>query len=248
MNKTIFLPSQLKTNLGSIAKVVCCPNFVMGTTTGLVKQNNEDSIGCHIKKNFVRICIADGHWGNDAAKLITNHWLKNKGIFPNCSTEAIRETKIIENKLFKIFGKSRMDPNKDFTPEASFIAIEIIRNKISIVSYGDCRLLIANNGVTKFHLKSKSTWLGVFSRLQLRKRLSIDQAINFRQMQLVRGDFIFLFTDGVDQCIYEKDTISFDYISEQSSNTNLLNIFDKIVGEVFAHGAQDNASLAIFKF
>ena len=141
-----------------------------------------------------------------------------------------------------------MDPNKDFTPEASFIAIEIIRNKISIVSYGDCRLLIANNGVTKFHLKSKSTWLGVFSRLQLRKRLSIDQAINFRQMQLVRGDFIFLFTDGVDQCIYEKDTISFDYISEQSSNTNLLNIFDKIVGEVFAHGAQDNASLAIFKF
>lgn len=247
MKKRVILPSKTMHKIGSINKVVC-PNFVMGTTAGLVKQNNEDSIGCSINKDFIRICIADGHWGNDASRLIVNHWLKNKVMFPNSSIQALRETKIIENKLFNIFGKFRMDPDKDFTPEASFIAIEIIRDKISIVNYGDCRLLIANNGITKFNLEGNSTWLGAFSHLNLRKRLSVNQGTKFLKMKCGKDDFLFLFTDGVDQCVYEKDTISFDYISRLSRNIDLSKIFDVLIGEVFANGAQDNASLGIFRF
>lgn len=220
----------------------------MGTTAGLVKQNNEDHIGCSINKDFIRICIADGHWGDDASRLIVNHWLKDKVIFPKSSIQAVRETKIIENKLFNIFGKFRMDPDNDFTPEASFIAVEIIGDKLSIVSYGDCRLLIANNGITKFHLEGNSTWLGAFSHLHLRKRLSVNQVTKFLQIQCGKDDFVFLFTDGVDQCVYEKDTISFDFISSQSKNIDLSKTFDKLISEVFANGAQDNASLGIFRF
>lgn len=247
MKKRVFLPSRTMNKIGSINKVVC-PNFVMGTTAGLVKQNNEDSIGCFINKDFIRICIADGHWGDDASRLIVNHWLKNKVIFPNSLIAATRETKTIENKLFNIFGKPRMDPNKDFTPEASFIAIEIIGDKLSIVSYGDCRLLIANNGVNKFHLEGNSTWLGTFSHLHLRKRLSVNQATIFFKMQCGKDDILFIFTDGVDQCIYEKNTISFDFISSQSKKIDLAVTFDKLISEVFTNGAQDNASLGIFRF
>lgn len=248
MNKRIILPSQIKQQTASVNKVTCSSNLVIGTTVGLVKQHNEDSVGCVFNKGFIKICIADGHWGIKTSRLIVNHWLKSKISFPNTSVEAIRETKRIENKLFKIFGKSRMDPSRDFTPEASFIAIQIIKDRLSIVGYGDCRLLIANNGALKFNAEVNDTWLGAFSHLQLRKRLSVDQATKFKKIQMIKGDSVFLFTDGIDQCVYEKNTISFDFISGQSKLNDLSKIFDKLIEEVFANGAQDNASLAIFRF
>lgn len=248
MNKKIILPSQTKQQTALVNKVMFSPNLVIGTTIGLVKQHNEDTVGCVLNKDLIRICIVDGHWGSETGRFIVKHWLKSEVAFPNSSTEAIRETKRIEKELFRMFGKTQMDPNKDFTPEASFIAVEIIKKRISIVNYGDCRLLVVNNGTMKFNLEVSDTWLGAFSHLQLRKRLPVDRATKFKKTQLIKGDFVFLFTDGIDQCVYEKNTISFDFISSQSKLNDLSKIFDKLIGEVFANGAQDNASLVIFRF
>jgi len=64
---------------------------------------------------------------------------------------------------------------------------------------------------------------------------------------LAENDCIFLFTDGIDQCIYEKDTISFEKIA-MLSKTNVKDIFDELFKEVFDYGAEDNASLAVFKY
>lgn len=247
MKKIVILPTKGTRKLSSIKKVVFS-HFMMGTTTGLVKQTNEDAIGCLVGENSTRVCIADGHWGSQASRLIVEYWIERVNVFPKTLKQAIKETEKIEKKLFNLFGRPQMDPDKDFTPEAAFTAIEIAENKLSVASYGDCRLLVANNGITRFNLPCTTTWLGAFSHLSLRQRLPVSEATRFEKMNLGKGDFAMLFTDGVDQCVYEKDTISFESISKQSSNGKVANIFNELMKAVFAHGAQDNASLGIFKF
>lgn len=248
MKNTTVLPSTLGSEIKRIEKNNISSNFIFGTTQGLVKQTNEDCIGCRVGKDQMLVCIADGHWGSETSQLIVRHWLKRKALFPNSLKNAINKTKILENKISKIFGKPQMDPENDFTPEASFVAIKICGDILSVVAYGDCRMLVANKGNIKFCLKITNTWLGAFSHLSLRKRLSIKNAIRFKKIKVVKGDFIFLFTDGVDQCIYEKDTISFDFIAGLSKLTDLNKVFDKLMEEVFTNGAQDNASLAILRY
>lgn len=236
------------TKKGVIEKVKILPNLILGTTVGLVKSINEDRVGCSIDGNSIRICVEDGHWGKKAAKMIVDHWVRKGRVFPNGRTEAIPEVLKIEQKLFKLFGKINMDPNSDFTPEASFIVMQLVGESLKVISYGDCRLLIAKEGTVKTKLTTKETWLGAFSHLGLRKRLSVKNAIKFKKIKVVKGDFIFLFTDGVDQCVYEKDTISFDFIAGLSKLSDLNKVFDKLMEEVFTNGAQDNASLAILRF
>jgi serine/threonine protein phosphatase PrpC len=62
------------------------------------------------------------------------------------------------------------------------------------------------------------------------------------------NDTVLLFSDGVDECIYEKPTIGIEHIA------NIVNtlhdpslIFDALMTEVFEYGAEDNASLSIIK-
>ncbi len=247
MKKTIYLPSKTKNKLDTVERIVISDYLIIGSTTGLKKKNNEDSIGCFTNKGIIRICIADGHWGEKASRLITRHWLNSELEFPSNSFESKQETKKTENKLYKKFGKPAMNGNKDFTPEASFVAVEISNGNISIVSYGDSRLLIANNGKLKFKQKCSNTWLGAFSHLGLRKRISVEKATFFRRNKLAENDCVFLFTDGIDQCVYEKDTISFEKIA-MLSKTNIKDTFDELFKEVFDYGAEDNASLAVFKY
>jgi hypothetical protein len=40
--------------------------FSAATTTGLVKDTNEDRFGYAATGDVVRLCIADGHWGSGA--------------------------------------------------------------------------------------------------------------------------------------------------------------------------------------
>ncbi len=248
MNKTFCLPSITTNRLGFVEKILINKNLIIGSTIGFKKKNNEDSIACYVNKKSTRICIADGHWGEEASRTIVKHWLNRRLIFPGSSLQAKQETKKVENKLYKKFGKSVMDENKDFTPEASFIAIEILENNVHVVSYGDSRLLVGNNGKLKFKQECKETWLGAFSHLQLRKRMSAEKGTLFKKRKLVEGDCIFLFTDGVDQCVYEKDTISFEKIAGLSKKANLEDIFEELFKEIFDYGAEDNASLVVFKY
>jgi len=244
--KKVIVPTITKK--GFIEKVRILPNLILGATIGLVKSINEDSVGCLRDGNSIRICIADGHWGKKAAEMIVDHWVRKGRVFPNGRAEAISEVQKIEQKLFKLFGKNNMDPNSDFTSEASFIVMQFVGESLKVISYGDCRLLIAKEGTVKTKLTTKETWLGAFSHLGLRKRLSVKNAIKFKKIKVIKGDFIFLFTDGVDQCVYEKDTISFNFIAGLSKLTDINKVFDKLMEEVFTNGAQDNASVAILRY
>lgn len=247
MNKILHLPTKRTTNLQSIEKVKINDSLMLATTIGLKKEINEDSVGLFIHNNIVRLCISDGHWGEEASDIINKHWIDKSLIFPKNLIEAQNETKKIEDMLYEKFGKKVRDENKDFTSESSFICIEIIGSKISIVSYGDSRLFIMDKENIKFTQECKSTWLGVFSRLGLRGRLSVKEGVIFNVEKLNYGDSVFLFTDGVDQCIYEKDTISFDTIASFSKKLNIEDSVDSIFKEVFNFGAEDNASLVIYK-
>ena len=218
---------------------------VFGTTAGLVKATNEDRLGYLNTADGLRVCIADGHWGDGAADMIVKYWLSESTQFPLTSEKAVKATQAIEKQLDTHFGTSDMDADVDKTPEAAFIAAELTGNTLQIVSYGDCRLLVARQGKIYYQLPTKATWLGAFSHRGMRDRQPIKDALSFTSLSLLPGDVVMLFTDGIDECVYEVPTISFDTIAEYGSTNPPSEAFDKIMNKVFAVGAQDNASLAV---
>lgn len=230
-----------------IEKVTVIPKLIMGTTVGLVKHLNEDRLGCLTHKQELRMAIADGHWGEQAADMLVKHWLKTNLTFPTDVKNAISETRKVETKLFKRFGQAKMNPEADFTPEASFTVIQVTGNKLRSISYGDCRMLIVRSGKVQHKLKTKETWLGAFSRLGLRSRLAVNQALIFEEWILKKNDLVVLFSDGVDQCVYETDTLSNQFLAKQTIRRTLEKSFDQIMAAVFTAGAEDNATLAVLK-
>lgn len=243
MNK-IQLPQ--KVSNGIIDKVAVSSNLIMGTTTGLVKVINEDALGFADHNGEQIICIADGHWGHEAAALIVKSWITYVDTFPDSKEQTILHVKHLEKEIFQLFALSHMDENKDFTPEAAFVAINVHNHIMRVVAYGDCRLLVVNARRITFRLKTIATWLGVFSHLAMRKRVSIDKALIFKKIVLNEGDRIVMFTDGVDECIYEQPTIDIDRIAKLASEAP-SQAFDAILEEVMAKGAEDNASLVIIR-
>lgn len=197
------------------------------TTIKGVKPVNEDVIGhlCSV------VCLCDGHWGDQAAKLACKSILNN---FPTSKVQAVQLLESIQEALFQL----RTNENP---PETSVAAInmDIYARVITILGYGDCRLLIVRNKKIVFSLKTRPTWLGALSHLQIRKRLSPRKGIIFKKMQLQAGDRVMMFTDGVDECVYEKPTIPHQWIATHSQKE----IFERIL----KHGAEDNASLIIFR-
>ncbi len=242
---TILLPTP--TNKDKVQKSKITANLIVGTTTGLIKEENEDGIFVSANQT-IRICIADGHWGSQATKIILNHWNKNKLIFPENKKMALKEVKKIEAKIYKVFGNAKMNPNSDFTPESGFIYTEIYNHILKVISYGDCRLLVVNQGAVRKQIETRQTWLGAFSKLGLRNRLSIEQGLIYEEIILQKGDVVLAFTDGVDQCVYGKDTLSAQSMAKIALRGTVRAIFDNIFKAVFSAGAEDNASLVVFRY
>lgn len=244
--KKIILPSDSHNHL--IQKSSLNDNLVLGTTIGLVKKSNEDALGCLSSLGNARLCIVDGHWGGEAAHIIRNYWIDTDLAFPQSLAKAVRATERVEEELFGKFGKKSMDAIHDLTPEAAFVSVELSQNTMSIVSYGDCRLLLIRNQEVTFELKTRETWLGAFSRLGLRQRLSVKKAVIFDNISILSGDLIILFSDGVDQCVYGKPTISNKRILElEGRNKKISELFNALIDEVFLNGAEDNASLIVMR-
>lgn len=222
-------------------------NFIF-TTRGFAKKLNEDQIGIRIFGDKTRICICDGHWGTEAALIACKTCLDIKS-FPNNRSTTIELVESIQKAIFDKFGRLNMDPEKDFTPETSLLAVEIdSNNQLSIISYGDCRLMISNNKKILFKLKTVKTWLGAFSYLGLRNRTSVRKSVIFKKLVCKSNDLIWLFTDGIDECKYEKPTITLKWLAETGSKfKNLETITKKIIKKVENCGAEDNASIAIIK-
>lgn len=218
---------------------------LFGTTLGLAKKINEDRLGYRETPSGLRVCIADGHWGDEAADMIARYWLDATHDFPRTRAQAVQATEELEEKLFAAFGTDLMDAEHDKTPEAAFIFIEVKQDQVHIMSYGDCRLLIASEGKVSFQLETTATWLGAFARLGLRNRAAVKDALVFETVLLQDNDVMILYSDGIDECVYEVPTISEAQLAAFTGHGQLSTAFDAIMDQVFAHGAEDNASLAL---
>jgi len=218
--------------------------LITGITAGLLKNNNEDVVSFNVNKSNIKICLCDGHWGDFAAKYVNNYILNTS--FPKSFNEAVEFMRAIEHKLWKKLGKEIMDPEQDFTPETGFIAIEKTDNLISILAYGDCRLIIIRNGRVIYRLDTYETWIGAFSYLKLRNRLPIQEALIYKNIACKHGDIVMLYSDGIDECRYNMQTLSSEWLVHQiNSSIDLKSIANNIFEGVKNHGAEDNASLAL---
>ncbi|MEK7472248.1 MAG: PP2C family serine/threonine-protein phosphatase [Patescibacteria group bacterium] len=229
-----------------IEKSIVNKGLHLSTTKGLVKKVNEDRVGCVEEGKFIRICVADGHWGGGAADITVKFW-NSIAKFPKNKNEAVRLTEHLQKKLFEKFGQQKMDETKDFTPETSFLVLEVSEGNIKLLSYGDCRLLVCRKGKVKYELGTKQTWLGAFSHLGLRKRLKVEETLIFTNMKLKAGDTILAFSDGIDECRYEQQTIKPNQLASLADVADLQKIVDEIYSRVFAEGAEDNASLVVLR-
>lgn len=221
-------------------------HLIITRTPGLKKTTQEDISGVKITKDNQIVCLCDGHWGDQAAIFVKNSILKNP--FPKSKTEAVRQVKLIEKKLWQKFGNQKMDPEKDFTPETSLLAVEKNGLSLNIMSYGDCRLLVIRNKKVIFRLKTNPTWLGAFSFLGLRNRLTVNQALVFKKISCKVGDIVMVFSDGVDECQYEKPTLSYKWLAEQTGKEISLSQTSSVIfAAIKQAGAEDNATLAFLK-
>lgn len=240
MDITILPPNQENPLIHPIGN-----KTLLATAKGKVKEVNEDRLGCLSTPGTIRLAIADGHWGDAAADLLADYWLDSALKFPASHSDAVRITSQAQNNLYEHFGSAYMDPNKDFTPESSFVAAEINGNSLRLVSYGDCRFIIVNGGKIRFDLEIKETWLGAFSHLGIRNRLSLQDGVLFQQLDILPGDKIFMFTDGVDECIYGKLTLNYGELARLLNNDSLETSASNLMAKIFEYGAEDNASFAI---
>ena len=105
MNKEYTIPSNIKTRPDFVEKILVSDNFMIASAVGLKKEINEDVVGYYINNDVTRICISDGHWGEEASSIIAKHWLNKELKFP-ISFERIAELsneKNIENAFEKFF-------------------------------------------------------------------------------------------------------------------------------------------------
>jgi serine/threonine protein phosphatase PrpC len=243
--ESIILPSSVSKE--AITYVTPMPGVTLSMTDGLVREVNEDRVGFSLDNAELRLSMSDGHWGDAAAEKITEFFLHTDR--PQSRDAAVVTVKRLEKQLWQEFGGlNSMDSQKDFTPEASFVSTWFDRgsNKLCIVSYGDVRCLVVKaSGELATVVPTEQTWIGAFSYLGLRDRVSVEDSLQFQEYSLQTGDRVLVFSDGIDECVYETPTISLEHIAQLSVETEDSKEFsEKLFKEVFSFGAEDNASLA----
>lgn len=215
--------------------------FSVGGPTG---HGNEDRLSVWTEQDNFKACIADGHWGDGAAQEVVDFW-SNKPT-PRTRNEAVERTLRLQTRLFELYGREHMDPDTDRTPEAGFVATEIAGQSLLITSYGDCRLLIVNNGQVRFKLPKAATWLGAFSHLGLRNRISVQDALVFRAVRLLDDDYVALYSDGLDEWRHDGElSLHSDEIADSFDNRPAVDIVRSLGELVFAHDPQDDVSLLV---
>ncbi len=224
-------------------------HYTICTDKGLVKQANEDRVGFIVKNNLARFVVADGHWGSRAAQMVAEYWLSLKRA-PDSITGSILENRKLESSLYKEWGVKLMDEDSDLTPEAGFVCLELLDNgRVRIISYGDCRAIVIRDGRIIFELEQSDSWLGAFSSLGLRARLSVDEATKFSEIKLSTGDTVILFSDGIDECVYGRPTIPLDKFAKYSKDSRSADeLSRRLIDEVIKKGAEDNYSMAVLRY
>jgi serine/threonine protein phosphatase PrpC len=175
MNQTLFSADDIRTIV--IEKELRLQG-AWASVTGLRKVSNEDILDCwSTQEQSVRICLCDGHWGNDAAVLARDYFFRSS-VFPQNRHEAIESLSFLEGEIDRVCGVPGLDGVHDTTPETSVLLLDISPQKVSIISYGDCRCFVLRKDE---HISTPmtATWLGSFSRRGLRHRLPVEQAAYF---------------------------------------------------------------------
>jgi hypothetical protein len=137
------------------------------------------------------------------------------------------------------------------TPEAAFLVAEVGAGAVRLLSYGDCRLMVVReqDGVQHpfYTHATVASWLGAFSALGMRQRLSVADGVDYRTLPVAQNDIVLTYTDGIDEPVYETSTIGPTQLAQHCASCEPSVIFDSIMQDVFAHGAHDHASLAVVR-
>jgi serine/threonine protein phosphatase PrpC len=224
-------------------------DLAIGTCRGRIKRTNEDYIGyvrLSQEKQRVRLCICDGHWGGQAAQIIADYWLKPRKHFPQNKPEAISAVQGLQTHIKKLTPCHPEGP-----PEAAFIAAELGERVLRMVSFGDCRSLVARqegcNSHQVYHHTGLATWLGALTFSGHARRLPVERATQFRRLELEPRDVVILYTDGLDECIYETPTIA----TKTIAHTALLDAPGVATGNLLKlaleKGGEDNVSVAVLQ-
>lgn len=206
-------------------------NLTVLSTPGLVKPENEDVLAVNTVGHETQICLCDGHWGKTAADLACSTLISH---FPTSRLRALRLLRQIERRLFT--SSSGNQP-----PETSVLSVKVDTSsrRLTYMGYGDCRLLVARSDRIIFSLPPVATWLGALSYRSQRGRLPVKTALIYGSIALKEHDTVLLFTDGIDECIYNQPTIPHSWLVKHTAS--------QILKRVLSHGAEDNASLIILK-
>jgi serine/threonine protein phosphatase PrpC len=227
---------------------ICAPSeqlayFSVGGPTG---HEPEDRLTVSLEDSWFRACIADGHWGPEAAQRTVDFWSQQAQ--PTSRRQAVKKANSLEAQLFRAYGYPGMNADTDRPPEAAFAAIKVADGLLSVTSYGDCRLLVANQGQITYELPTQPTWLGPFSYLRLRHRQSPQRALVFKHMPLLPGDCVALFTDGLDEWNHdEQPCISSEEIATHMDDGSAREIVRSLGNLAFSHNAQDDVSLLVYQ-
>lgn len=215
-------------------------NLAYHISIGLKKKVQEDVLFVDEKQDL--FVIADGHWGKEAAEIAVQFISQN----PEFQTKenAIEFIKKIELELFQKFGKEEMDKDVDTPPETSILAARIISDTLHLLSYGDCYSYLVRSGEIISLNSQKPTWLGAFSYLGLRNRQSVEQSLEFKEIEIQKGDILLLMTDGITECVYETPTISEeDILKVIQEKTNSKQIVRELVEKAYECGGEDNIAV-----
>ncbi len=209
---------------------------------GSVKTDNEDSLGYRQDGERLRVALADGHWGATAAAACTEHWLAHDEAF----AKPKKTMKDLQQALARAYDTPNPSVEKTRTPEASILAIEIDEQRcMNVVSYGDCRLVVVRDGEAVYRGPLQPTWIGLFSSLGMCGRLSVETATQVESFWLRPRDVVALYTDGVDECVYETPTLNVvPFLSQDGSTSDMA---DALFAAIYDAGAEDNASIAIIR-
>lgn len=215
---------------------------IISTRVGLENKINEDAVGYLINEDgSVRISIADGHWGSEAATRCLEYWLSI-----SAENNPIESMEQLEAALAERFAVPSPDSKTTKTPETSTLTITIDPdNNMNVVGYGDCRLSVVRDEHVVYRYETTASWLGLFSSLGMRDRILAKNATVAESVSLHAGDTILLYTDGVDECVYETPTL--DVESFVTPGATPTQIHDAIMEAVFSHGAQDNATIVVLR-
>lgn len=222
--------------------------LILVTTAGLVKDVNEDRLGFLRQADQLLVAIADGHWGDAAAQLAVEHMLAIDPTLPLTDEDLGQALFSLQDKLGKLYVSDDIDEEITKTPETSLLLAIIDRtnSQLTIAGYGDCRAIVLRADQVIYNYAIKPTWLGAFSKVGMRARLSAADGMVIDKISLEKDDRIILYTDGVDESVYETPSIDVSRFSRNNYG-DIRSTAQALVDKIFSTGAEDNASFAFIE-